>query len=60
MSFWKKKKPDMNPRAKRYRGDPIWMITCVEIMRAVNATMIAIIIIALALLAAVQINPVQP
>jgi hypothetical protein len=43
-----------NPRGKRYRGDPVWMIQAAQLMRYVNAGMIAVIIVSLMLLAAVK------
>jgi hypothetical protein len=43
-----------NPRGRRIVGDPVWMIQAAQLMRYVNAGMIAVIIVSLMLLAAVK------
>lgn len=54
MKFWKKRKFDTNPRSRIHRGDPVWMMNLVVLLRLLNAAMISIIIVALALLWAVN------
>ncbi len=50
MKFWKKRSVDTNPRGKRYRGDPVWMLNLVEWLRVVNALMLSLVIVGLMLL----------
>lgn len=39
-----------NPRSKKKRGDPAWMIFATQLMYAVNCAMVAVIIVAFMLL----------
>jgi hypothetical protein len=43
-----------NPRSKKRRGDPEWVIFATHMMYAVNAFMMAVIIVSLMLLWAVK------
>ena len=46
-----------NPRSRKRRGDPAWMIFCTQLMRAVNCMMGAVIIVMLLMLAALNMGP---
>ncbi len=52
--FWKKPDAVPNPRGKRYRGDPVWVLNLTQLMRYVNAGMLAVIIVSTMLLIAVK------
>lgn len=51
--FWKKRDAVPNPRGKKHRGDPIWMINLTDSLRFVNCWMAAVAITLLILLAVV-------
>jgi hypothetical protein len=52
---WVKKEVIDNPRGKKRRGDPAWMLNLVWLMRFVNAWMMAVIVVAFVLLWAVNL-----
>jgi hypothetical protein len=52
--FWRKRQVDTNPRSRKYRGEPMWMIQSTQLMRYVNAGMLALIIVSAMLLIAMS------
>lgn len=50
-------KDDTNPRSKRIKGDPAWVLFLTHVMYVVNAGMGAVIIVALLMLAALNMGP---
>ena len=47
---WAPKEVVENPRSKKRRGDPEWVVALTMMMRVVNAAMLALILVSIAVL----------